>query len=375
MTRAPMTVFLCDTLEAPPRLGYQLHLTSLARAVSGVMPARALVWAEPEANGAAAPWLAALPTAEAPRGRVARKRRYAREAVRWIESEAPPGSALWVRGYTTALLLVPYLRSRSRKERGHVAVYDASSFESLEVGEGASSLAGRVRGFLEERLWRSFDLVRTLSGPMRDFLIAKGVPAERVVVLPVGAEARAERWSPRATAARVLYLGGGADYQGLDALLAAMRLLEREAPEVRLTVVGPEAVAGAPANVEFAGRVPHDRVASFYLSHDLFVLPRPRTPLTELVVPMKLPEAMAFGIPILATDLGAARWAVGEDGALLVADNRPETLAAGIRTALGDPRRLAAWSERGRTRSAAFTWDAIARSVVRELFANGRAGT
>jgi len=337
------------------------------------MPARALAWAQPGANGAAtAPWLAALPADGAPRGRVARKRRYAREAVRWIEAEAPAGSALWVRGYTTALLLVPYLRSRARRERGLLAVYDASSFESLEIGEGAASVAGRVRGFLEERLWRSFDRVRTLSDPMRDFLVAKGVPAERVVVLPVGAEPQAERWAPRGVPARVLYLGGGADYQGLDALLGAMRILADEAPDVRLTVVGPDAVAGAPANVEFAGRVSHDRVASFYLSHDLFVLPRPRTPLTELVVPMKLPEAMAFGIPILATDLGAARWAVGEGGALLVPDNRPETLAAGIRDALSDPRRLSAWSERGHARSAAFTWDAIARSVVRELFASGR---
>jgi glycosyltransferase involved in cell wall biosynthesis len=212
--------------------------------------------------------------------------------------------------------------------------------------------------------------VRTLSDPMRDFLVAKGVPAERVIVLPVGAEPSAEKWTPRENPRHVLYLGGAADYQGLDALLEAMRILAREAPDVRLTVVGPEAVPGAPGNVEFPGRVSHDRVASFYLSHDLFVLPRPRTPLTELVVPMKLPEAMSFGIPILATDLGAARWAVGKGGAMLVADNRPETLAAGIRAALADPAALLAWSEHGRARSAAFTWNAIARSVVRELFDN-----
>ena len=210
---------------------------------------------------------------------------------------------------------------------------------------------------------------------MRDYLVAKGIPAERVVVIPVGSESRTEIWKPRAAPRRVLYVGGAADYQGLDALLGAMRILAGEAPRVRLTVVGPEAVSGAPANVEFLGRVSHDQVAAFYLSHDLFVLPRPRTALTELVVPMKIPEAMSFGIPILATDLGAARWALGDDGALLVPDNRTETLAAAIRAAFADPDRLAAWGAHAHQRSAAFTWDEIARSAVHELFGSPRAAS
>jgi len=352
-------VFLCDTLEMPPRSGYQIHVTSLARAFERRMPARALAWSE----GAGPPWLTALPREKAPRHKLARKQRYVREAVAWIERHAAPGSVLWVRGYSTALLLLPFLRTRAPK-LGLRALYDASSFETLEAG----TLAGRARGLVEEKLWGAFDRVRTLSEPMRDYLVAKGVPAERVLVIPVGAESRTAAWMPRAQATRLLYVGGAADYQGLASLLAAMEIVARERPEVSLSVVGPEAVPGAPASVRFPGRVPHDQVASFYLEHDLFVLPRPRTPLTELVVPMKLPEAMSFGMPILATDLGSVRWVLGGEQAQLVADNEPVTLARALLSALADPGRLAAWGSAARARSERFSWDVVAGEAVRALF-------
>ena len=353
-------VFLCDTLEVPPRAGYQIHVTSLARAFERRMPARAFAWS---ADGDTAPWLEALPQAEAPRNRLARKRRYVREAVSWIESHAAPGSVLWVRGYSTALLLLPFLRSR-REKLGLVALYDASSFETLEAG----TVAGRARGLVEEKLWGAFDRVRTLSGPMRDYLVAKGVPRERVLIVPVGAEARRQAWAFRPNPSRLLYVGGAADYQGLDPLLRAMEIVTRERPEARLSVVGPAPVPGAPAQVTFPGRVAHESVASFYLEHDLFVLPRPATPLTDLVVPMKLPEAMSFGMPILATDLGSVRWVLGGEEAQLVADNEPLTLARAILAALADPARLASWGAAARARSERFSWERVAEEAVQALF-------
>jgi glycosyltransferase involved in cell wall biosynthesis len=163
-------------------------------------------------------------------------------------------------------------------------------------------------------------------------------------------------------------VGGAADYQGLPSLLAAMEIVSRERPEVRLSVVGPEPVPGASSSVTFPGHVPHDQVSGFYLEHDLFVLPRPRTALTDLVVPMKLPEAMSFGMPILATDLGSVRWVLGGEEAQLVADNHPETLARAVLLALADPARLAAWGAAARVRSERFSWDAVAQDAVKALF-------
>jgi len=124
-----------------------------------------------------------------------------------------------------------------------------------------------------------------------------------------------------------------------------------------------------PDNVVGLGRVPHEDIGRVYLEHDLLVLSRPRTPLTETVTPMKIPEAMAHGMPILSTDLAAIRWATGDDGAFLVRETGPEALADALLAALADPAALAAVGARARERAARFAWDEIGRTIARELFA------
>jgi glycosyltransferase involved in cell wall biosynthesis len=123
-----------------------------------------------------------------------------------------------------------------------------------------------------------------------------------------------------------------------------------------------------PGNVRVLGPLPHAEIGRVYLEHDLFVLPRPRSPLTEIVMPMKILEAMAFGMPILVTDLAAIRWTTGPDGAFLLREGGPEALAAAIEATLADPVALAATGARALERFAHFRWDEIGRGIVRELF-------
>ncbi len=367
----PGLFFLSDQLESPPRLGYQIHLLALIRAVGPLVPTRGFCWMA--ASPAPPAGLVALDPAAAPRGRLARKRHYVARAFAHIDREAAPGSVVWVRNYSTALLALPGLRRRRRA--GIRSVYDASCILRLEVPDASNRLAASLSSFVEECLRPHFDRVRTLNGPMRDYLVRHGVPAERIVVIPVGAEPQAEHWRLRDAPRRLLYVGSAMAWQGLPKLLEAMRILERRSPEVRLSLVGPTAaeLAGLalPANVRALGHVPHAEIGRVYLEHDLFVLPRPRSPLTETVTPMKILEAMAFGMPILATDLEAIRWATGPDGAFLHRDGSPETLAAAIEAALADSSALAATGARALERSARFSWEEIGRGIVRELFPRG----
>lgn len=375
MRRAePTLVFACDQLEAPPRLGFHLHLLALAQAAAGHVPVRVFCWGDPA--GGHPDHVAALDPGPAPAGALARKRHYAARVIEWLDAHAAPGSVLWVRGYSTALLLAPRLRLAA--DRGVRTVYDAASFLRLEMRAGTNPFLGAVRGFIEEQLWPHFDFVRTLSDPMGDYLLRRGVRRDKVLVIPVGSERRRERWRPHAEPTRLLYVGSGADWQGLPQLIEAMRLVAGRDPRLSLSVAGlarDQAADGdLPANVSFLGRVPHSELAALYLSHDLFVLPRPRTPLTELVVPMKIPEAMSFAMPILGTDLGALRWMVGADGAFLVPDNLPATLAGGIHEALADGRRLAARGERAGERWERFSWERIGEETARLLFGPRREG-
>jgi glycosyltransferase involved in cell wall biosynthesis len=364
----PGLFFLSDQLASPPKLGYQIPLLELIRAASRLVPTRGFCWmnATPPPPASLVP----LDSAAAPRSNLARKRYYVARAFEHIDRESTPGSVAWVRNYSTALVALPGLLWRRRA--GLRSVYDASSFVRLEVPDAPNRFAAFLRAVVAERLWPHFDLVRTLNDPMRDYLVRHGIPAERIIVIPVGAEPQAEHWRLRGTPRQLLYVGSAMAWQGLPVLLEAMRVLERRSPEVRLSLAGPTAadLAGLPlpANVRLLGRVPHEEIGRLYLGHDLFLLPRPRSPLTETVMPMKILEAMAFGMPILATDLEAIRWVTGPDGAFLHREGGPEALAAAIEATLADPATLAATGARALERSARFSWEKIGHAIVRELF-------
>jgi glycosyltransferase involved in cell wall biosynthesis len=87
--------------------------------------------------------------------------------------------------------------------------------------------------------------------------------------------------------------------------------------------------AGGAERVRFHGRV--DNASTLSRAFDLIVLSS-RTEGT----PMVLLEAMAAGVPIVATRVGGVPDMLTSDEAILVPPEDPEALAAGIRAALGD---------------------------------------
>jgi glycosyltransferase involved in cell wall biosynthesis len=108
---------------------------------------------------------------------------------------------------------------------------------------------------------------------------------------------------------RVLLVGGGYEEAAL----------KRQAAE-----------AGLADKVIFAGQVPHDRVQDYYNLVDVFVYPRKRTRLTELVTPLKPLEAMAQGRAVVASDIGGHRELIRprETGLLFQADNADSLVTA-----------------------------------------------
>jgi glycosyltransferase involved in cell wall biosynthesis len=165
----------------------------------------------------------------------------------------------------------------------------------------------------------------------------------------------------------VLYVGKLRVRKGVRLLLAAMRHL----PGRRLCVVGgsPAEVAAcrelARAHVElsrtdFTGFVEPGRVQDYLRRSRVGVCPLPLgTSVTseQFTSPLKLLQMMAYGVPVVASDVPAIRDIVTHgETAWLVASDDPKALAAGLRTLLEDPelaRRLAAAARR---RVMAFSW-------------------
>lgn len=262
---------------------------------------------------------------------------------------------------------------------GLPVVYEARAFwEDAAVDHGTTregSLRYRLSRRIETLMFRRADRVVVIAEAMKREIVARGVPAAKVTVVPNGVDADHLRPIPRDEAlGRRLGLNGHAvfgfigsfyHYEGLDFLLDAMPVLRERVPDCRLLLVGagtaePALRARAAAlgsAVRFAGQVPHAEVPSFYSLMDVVICPRRRMRLTELVTPLKPLEAMAMARPVLASDVGGVRELVehGRTGLLFDADNQESFLNEAsrvwkdvdLRTRLG--RQARQWVERERS--------------------------
>jgi glycosyltransferase involved in cell wall biosynthesis len=203
-----------------------------------------------------------------------------------------------------------------------------------------------------------------------------------VTVAPPGVDpAPLATGAPPASAAgpNLLFLGRIARHKGIDVLVDALGQLADTAWQC--WCVGPSDDPALDANIRDtlaeANLTPRVHLTGTLTGAAL----RDRMHVTDLlVVPsrfetygMVITEALARGIPVVATDVGGIREALGRDSAnrmpgRLVAPGDPDALAAAIRDWLTSARRRRAWHESAhRRRGDLAGWDNTARIVAGAL--------
>lgn len=168
----------------------------------------------------------------------------------------------------------------------------------------------------------------------------------------------------------LLYVAGPNNAtKGIAQLIHAFVRLKERHPSLRLRVVGdrPEGVEGVPG-IEVVGRVPRGAMAAAYRRCDLFVLPTlaDNTPVT-------LMEAMASGLPVVATGVGGIPEMVepGVTGRLVPAGDEP-ALAAAIEGLAADPElRLRMGSAARRAAEARFSRERMV-TELEQMYEAGR---
>lgn len=153
-------------------------------------------------------------------------------------------------------------------------------------------------------------------------------------------------------------------------LIDAFLLVHAQDPRAHLLIVGegPEAGAlerhshelGVADSVTFAGRVPHGETPAFYRSADVFALSSDFDNSPNVVL-----EAMASGLPVVATDVGGVREFVDAQGGSVVPARQPGALAGAIGQYLTDTVRSRAAGAWNRTRATTqFSWRSSARQLL-----------
>ena len=223
--------------------------------------------------------------------------------------------------------------------------------------------------------------VIVLGDDMRERILAKGVSAERVVVvrdgtmpattpakMPASAAAQeADQSDPVVQEIRhgfpfvVLHAGNLGFYGAWNTLLAAARILSNE--NTGLVFIGDganraalESAARNLANVKFAPFRPVGQIAQVMMAGDVHIVTVKRG-LEGVVVPSKLYSILAAGRPIIVVapaECDAARIVV-ESGCGVAADpDDPAAVAAAIHELSAQPARLAEMGHRARETAAKY---------------------
>jgi glycosyltransferase involved in cell wall biosynthesis len=272
------------------------------------------------------------------------------------------------------------------RERYHLpVVYEVRGFWEdtwLSRHPDAARLAGselyRGNRDLETRCMLAADLVVTLGEAMREEIMARGVPADKILIVPNAVAPDFLSPLPDATELRrelnigpQEYVAGVVStlspYEGIGTLLEATALLRARGVPARALIVGDgteraalqrqAARSGLAQAAIFTGRVPAAKVREFHALLDVFVVPRRRDRVCQLVTPLKPVEAMASGICVVTSEVKALTEIVKHEvtGALTVPQD-PVSLAdclerlfysPDIRRKLGDNARE--WVARERT--------------------------
>lgn len=200
-----------------------------------------------------------------------------------------------------------------------------ATFHSYDV-----LLGMRSRGKIYRRLVRHADAVHSISEYNRKWLESFGFPRERIHYHPMGIHV-GRFTAPRCADAaagevRILTVARLAPEKGLDYGLQAIAAVQRQHPQWRLRyrVIGGGELAGRLAAqveqlgladvVELSGAQDQEVVRAALLHAHVFFLPS----LAE-ALPIAIMEAMACGLPVIATDVGGVAELVrtGETGRLV----------------------------------------------------------
>ena len=229
------------------------------------------------------------------------------------------------------------------------------------VGAMKKSVLLRALEALELAMYRSATRIVTVGEGYREQLVARGVPAERIDVIPNGVDGRVFRDRGAGPELRerfglgdafvCAYVGTIGMASGLDVALRAARLLEaRGRRDIRLVLVGDGAIreeleARARADglpVLFTGRQPKSSMPDFLAMADVCLVHLARKDLFRTVLPSKIFEATAMRRPIVLGVEGFSAELVtrAEAGLCIEPENEEQLVDALCR--LADDRALAA---------------------------------
>jgi len=220
-------------------------------------------------------------------------------------------------------------------------------------------------------IWKKADAVISNSEGLKE-LALKTNPRQKIDVIYNGVDTRNFNFDPSTLSQngnqtfKVLCISRLTSRKGIKYLVEAIKLLDAKYPLLRLKVVGEgdakedlEKQAkdlGISEKVEFTGRIKHDRLPKIYSDSQVFVLPSLNEGMSNTML-----EALASGLPIIATDTGGTKELVenGENG-FVVKKKDSQNIADKVERLISDSDLRRKMSVKSRQKAQDLSWKSVA---------------
>lgn len=376
-------VRLCSVFEPPPEAlsgrgvrfdpigGMQNHTACLTRALDARGVAQDVVTTRPPGAPARQPLgrSATVHRLGAPVGSL--RQLYAIPAAPLVSRLARGATLLHVH-LGEDLAVVPMAQAAAGRARiPLVLTLHSSLAHTVEGGGLRGAVLRHLGGRIETRAASTADAVIALTPRLAELLIADGVPAGRLRVIPSGvvpADFAQAGDDPLAHIARprILFSGRLVEQKGVAYLLEAAAMLRTRGAQLCLVGDGPQRRAlerrarrlGLAERAHFLGFRPHDEMPALLAGADVLVLPSLYEELGSVLL-----EGLQAGLPIVASRTGGIPRALGDAG-LLVAPRDAQALAQALDAVLQDGGLRVALAERATERAGDYDWEVLADRVL-----------
>jgi len=169
----------------------------------------------------------------------------------------------------------------------------------------------------------------------------------------------------------ILFLGRLEKRKGLPYLLQAYAQVKARMPDTRLLIVGPDGGMRQACesfvqrerlkDVVFAGYVSEEDLPRYHKTADVFCAPNTGNESFGII----LLEAMAAGMPVIASDIEGFSYVVGHQAeGLLVPRRDTIALADALLQLLSDPDRRQEMGRMGQIKAQAFDWSPVSQQIL-----------
>ena len=254
----------------------------------------------------------------------------------------------------------------------------------LAVGAMQKNIFIPVLERIELFLYHQAEIIVALTESFKKDLIRRGIPEKKIHIIPNGADTRI--FIPRAKDEELLnqlklngkfiigYIGTHGMAQGLDSVLNAAVQLKSN-PSIHFLFMG----SGAEKqfllkmsknlnlpNVTFIHSQPRSETPNFWSICDVALVHLKDHPVFKTVIPSKIFEAMAMGIPLLlAIPDGEASSIIQNNGSgYWVNPEDPAKLCEAIDYLYNNPEQLLKFKEAGLTASTSFSREKRAKEMI-----------